>query len=116
MKRIVGIYAEYADTPHLSCELDLNAWVGLSDDLDKLVKHVTEGLKTIWMFDNGQSVLATTMQHKEMLKYFWLKRPTSFTIRFNDGTKSVYTIPYPKHANTYPNILHKLPEGWNKNG
>lgn len=116
MKQIESIYAEHADAPSISCNLDLNAWeVDNFDDLDKLVKHVTEELKAIWMYGNGQSVAAATMPRKEMIKYFWSKRPTSITITFKGGTKSVYTIDYQKDANTFPNILHEKPEGWKKN-
>lgn len=108
MKQIESIYAEHADSPSISCNLNLNAWeINKFDDLDKLVKHVTEELKAIWMYGNGQSVAAATMPIKEMIKYFWTKRPTSITISFNDGTKSVYTIDYPKDANTFPNIRHE---------
>lgn len=116
MKQIACIYAEHADTPSISCNLSLSAWeVDKFDDLDTLVKHVTEELKEIWMYGNGKSVAAATMPRKEMIKYFWSKRPTSITIRFNDGTKSVYTIDYPKDAKTFPNIRHEPPDGWNKN-
>ena len=45
MKQIETIYAEHADAPRISCHIDLNAWeVDKFDDLDKLVKHVTEEL------------------------------------------------------------------------
>lgn len=116
MKQIKSIYAEHADAPRISCHIDLNAWdVDKFDDLDKLVKHVTEELKEIWMYGNGQSVAAATMPRKEMIKYFWSKRPTSITITFKDGTKSVYTIDYPKDAKTFPNIIHENPDGWKKN-
>lgn len=116
MKQIESIYAEHADSPSISCNLSLSAWeVDKFDDLDKLVKHVTEELKAIWMYGNGQSVAAATMPRKEMIKYFWSKRPTSITITFKDGTNSVYAIDYPKYAKTFPNILHEKPEGWKKN-
>ena len=111
MKQIKSIYAEHADAPSISCNLSLTAWeVDKFDDIDKLVKHITEELKAIWMYGNGQSIAAATMPRKEMIKYFWSKRPTSITIRFKDGAKSVYTIYYPKGANTFPNILHEKPE------
>ena len=107
MTQIESIYSEHADAPSISCNLSLTAWkVDKFDDLDKLVKHITEELKAIWMYGNGKSVAAATMPRKEMIKYFWSKRPTSITISFTDGTKSVYTIDYPKGANTLPNILH----------
>ena len=111
MKQIETIYAEHADAPSISCNLDLNVWkVDKFDCLDKLVKRVTEELKAIWMYSNGQSVAAATMPRKEMSKYFWSKRPTSITITFKDGTKSVYTIDYPKDAKTFPNIITENPE------
>lgn len=111
MKQIESIYAEHADAPLISCHIDLNAWeVDKFDDLDKLVKHITEELKAIWMYGNGKSVAAATMPRKKMIKYFWSKRPTSITISFKDGTKSVYGIDYPKDANTFPNIRHEKPE------
>lgn len=116
MKQIICIYAEHADAPRISCNLDLNAWeVDKFDDLDKLVKHLTDELKAIWMYSNGQSVAASTMPRKEMIKYFWSKRPTKIAITFKDDIKSVYAIDYPKDAKTFPNISHGKPEGWNKN-
>ena len=116
MKQITCIYAEHADAPRISCSLDLNAWeVDKFADLDTLVKHLIDELKAIWMYGNGQSVAAATMPRKEMIKYFWSKRPTSITISFKDGTKSVYGIDYPKDAKNFPNISHQLPRGWNKN-
>ena len=60
------------------------------------MKHVTEELKAIWMYSNGQSVAAATMPRKEMIKYFWSKRPTKITITFRNGTKTDYPIEYNK--------------------
>ena len=110
MKRIKTIYAEHADAPNISCNLDLNAWnVDKFDDLDKLVKRVTEELKAIWMYSNGQSVAAATMPRKEMIKHFWLKRPTKITITFKDGTKTDYPVEYSKGSERLPNTLYRKP-------
>lgn len=110
MKQIESIYAEHADAPRISCNIDLNAWeVDKFDDLDKLVNYLKNEMKEIWMYGNGQSVAAATMPRKEMIKYFWSKRPTKITITFKDGTKTDYPIEYNKGDEQLPNILHSNP-------
>lgn len=113
MKSIKSIYVRHADAPNISTTITLSAW-GLQhfNDLPKLVHYVTTELKEIWQYCNGQSLAAATMPRKQMIKYFWSKRPTSFTIRFNDGTKSDYTIDYPKGSESMPNILDRKPLGY----
>jgi len=110
MKQIETIYAEHADAPNISCNLDLNAWkVDKFGCLEKLVKHVTEELKAIWMYSNGKSVAAATMPRKEMIKYFWSKRPTKITITFRNGTKTDYPVEYSKGDEHLPNTLYRKP-------
>lgn len=113
MTKIKSIYVEHTDSPNISCHLDLNAWnIDRFDNIDKLVKSVTEEIKEIWMDVNRQSVAAATMPRSEMIKYFWSKRPTSITITFDNGTKSVYVIDYPKDVNTFPNIRNEKQTGY----
>lgn len=108
MNQIESIYAEHADAPRISCNLDLTAWeVDKFDDIDTLVKHVTEELKVFWMFGNGRSLAAATLPRKEMIKYFWSKRPTKITLTFKDGTKKDYPIEYNNGDDHLPNILRR---------
>lgn len=110
MIQIESIYAEHIDAPRISSNLNLAAWkVDKFDNIDTLVKYVTEELKKFWMFSNGQSIAATTLPRKEMIKYFWSKRPTSIKISFKDGTKADYPIEYNKGDEHLPNILYKKP-------
>lgn len=108
MNQIESIYAEHADAPRISCNLDLSAWeVDKFEDIDALVNYVTETLKELWMFGNGQSLAAATLPRKEMIKYFWSKRPTKITLTFKDGTKKDYPIEYNKGDEHLPNILRR---------
>lgn len=108
MTEIKSIYAEHADAPRISCNLDLTAWeVDKFDDIDALVKHVIEDLKETWKFSNGQSLAAATMPRKEMIKYFWSKRPTKITITFKNGRKRDYSIEYSKGDESLPNTLYR---------
>lgn len=113
MKKITSIYVKHADSPHISTAITLSAWgIHYFQDLSKLVHYVTTELKEIWQYCNGQSLAAATMPRKQMLKYFWSKRPTSFTIRFKDGTETDYTIDYPKGSESIPNIRDQKPLGY----
>ena len=111
MKPITSIYVEHKYAPRISAMLTLSAWgIQHFNDLQKLVNYLTSELKEIWQFYNGQSVAAATMPREQMIKYFWSKRPTSFTIYYKDGTKTDYTIDYPKGSESMPNILDRLRE------
>lgn len=113
MKDIESIYVKHADAPNLSTTLALSAWgIPHFHDLPKLVHYVAAELKEIWQYCNGHSLAAATMPRKQMLKYFWSKRPTSFTIRFSDGTKADYAIDYQKGSESLPNILDRKPLGY----
>lgn len=108
MKQVKSIFVKHADAPRVSTFINLDAWeIHKFDDLDRLVDHLDTALKDFWQRLNSQSVAGLTFPFREMIKYFWSKRPTSFTITFADGTKTTHAIPYPKDARTYPNI-----HGW----
>jgi hypothetical protein len=113
MKQIACIYAEHADAPRVSGAISLDHWnIDKFDDLDKLVNYLKNEMKELWMYCNGQSVAAATFPRKEMIKYFWSKRPTKITITFKDGTKEDYPIEYNKGDETLPNTLYRKPLGY----
>lgn len=113
MKPIASIYAEHAYAPRISTTITLSAWgIQYFKDLQKLVHYLITELKEIWQYGNGQSVAAATMPRKQMLKYFWSKRPTAVTIRYTDGTSDKFPIGYPKGSESLLNILDRKPLGY----
>lgn len=99
MTDIESIYVVHKDSPNLSGGLDLSAWKPEQHGtLEELVQYLSEGLVELWKQSNRGSVAAATLPRTHMLKYFWSKRPTSFTIRFTDGTFTHRGIKYPKGA------------------
>lgn len=113
MKDIESIYVIHSDAPSISTTITLPAWgIYHFHDFSKLVNFLNAELKEIWQYSNGQSVAAATMPRKQMMKYFWSKRPTSFTIRFKDGTVSEHTIDYPRGSESLLNILDRKPLGY----
>ena len=115
MKPIASIYAEHAYAPRISTTITLSAWgIQYFKDLQSLLQLAFSfaELKEIWQYGNGQSVAAATMPRKQMLKYFWSKRPTAVTIRYTDGTSDKFPIGYPKGSESLLNILDRKPLGY----
>lgn len=96
MKPIASIYVVHKDSPNISGGLTLSAWKPEQcGTIKELVRYLTDSLIALWEQSNRNSVAAATLPRTQMLKYFWSKRPTSFTIRFKDGSVSRHTITYP---------------------
>lgn len=97
MTGLESIYVVHKDSPNLSGRLDLPAWKPEQHGtLEELARYLTERLVALWK--QAYKNYVTGLPQVQMSKYFWSKRPTSFTIRFTDGTFTHRGIKYPKDA------------------
>lgn len=98
MRKIVHIWVGHKGDTNLSGYLTLSRW-GINPEnynIRKLVPYLKKELTNLWLVSNGTSVAGWTMPRKELLKYFWSKRPTSIRIKYSDGKTTAYEIKHPK--------------------
>lgn len=98
MRKIKQIWVSHKDAPAVSGPITLKAWSipeNVSDET-KLLEYLEKELINLWLVCNGESVAGWSMPRKELLKYFWSKRPTRVTISYSDGGKTRHEINVPK--------------------
>lgn len=113
MKKLINVISRHSDRPSLDTKLNLDAWE-LSGDLnskysceEELVKYITDELKLLFKFGNGNSLLGL-LDRKSMMKRLFDKRPTSVELFYEDGTNKKYDIMYPNGCDYTLVIFYRI--------